>query len=61
MIDKLSRYEPEDIEGKIYAVRGQRVIMDSDLAALYGTPTFRFNEAVKRNQKRFSLMILCFN
>ena len=27
--------------------------MDRDLAALYGIPTFRFNEAVKRNQKRF--------
>jgi hypothetical protein len=48
MKDKLSRYEPEDIEGKIYTVRGQRVIMDRDLAALYGIPTFRFNEAVKR-------------
>ena len=53
MKDKLSKYEPEDIEGKIYTVRGQRVIMDRDLAALYGIPTFRFNEAVKRNQKRF--------
>ena len=53
MKDKLSKYEPEDNEGKIYTVRGQRVIMDRDLAALYGIPTFRFNEAVKRNQKRF--------
>ena len=53
MKDKLSRYEPEDIEGKIYTVRGQRVIVDRDLAVLYGIPTFRFNEAVKRNQKRF--------
>ena len=53
MKDKLSRYEPEDIEEKIYTVRGKRVIIDRDLAALYGIPTFRFNEAVKRNQKRF--------
>ena len=53
MKDKLSRYEPEDIEGKIYTFRGKRVIIDRDLAALYGIPTFRFNEAVKRNQKRF--------
>jgi hypothetical protein len=44
MKDKLSKYEPEDIEEKIYTVRGKRVIIDRDLAALYGIPTFRFNE-----------------
>ena len=33
--------------------RGERVILDSDLARLYGVPTFRFNEAVKRNLERF--------
>ena len=33
--------------------RGQRVILDSDLAKLYGVPTSRFNEAVKRNRQRF--------
>ena len=38
MKDKLSRYEPEDIEKKIYTVRGQRVILDSDLAEIYGIP-----------------------
>jgi hypothetical protein len=53
MKDKLARYDSEDIGEKICTVRGQRVIMDRDLAALYGIPTFRFNEAVKRNQKRF--------
>ena len=53
MKDKLYRYEPEDIGEKIYTIRGQRLIMDRDLAALYGIPTFRFNEAVKRNKKRF--------
>ena len=37
----------------IYEIRGQRVILDSDLAAIYGIPTFRFNEAVKRNRERF--------
>ena len=31
MKDKPSKYEPEDIEGKIYTVRGQRVIVDRDL------------------------------
>jgi hypothetical protein len=34
-------------------VRGKRVILDSDLAALYGVSTKRFNEAVKRNLERF--------
>src|SRR5439155_602861 len=34
-------------------VRRQRVVLDSDLAALYGVPTKRLNEAVKRNAGRF--------
>ena len=37
----------------IHPIRGQKVILDSDLARLYGIPTFRLNEAVKRNKKRF--------
>lgn len=37
----------------ILTFRGQKVILDRDLAAIYGVPTFRFNEAVKRNRKRF--------
>jgi hypothetical protein len=41
------------IDNMILTVRGQKVILDRDLAALYGVPTFRFNEAVKRNRKRF--------
>ena len=43
----------EVIEQKIYLIRGQKVIIDSDLASLYGVPTHRLNEAVKRNKKRF--------
>ena len=43
----------ELIENKIYLIRGQKVMLDRDLAQLYGVPTFRFNEAVKRNLKRF--------
>ncbi len=42
-----------DVTNLILAVRGQRVILDADLAKLYGVPTFRFNEAVKRNRHRF--------
>lgn len=45
--------EAQNIPAMIRWVRGQQVILDSDLAALYGVPTFRFNEAVKRNRKRF--------
>jgi len=42
-----------DVDGIIRTVRKQRVILDTDLAALYGVQTFRFNEAVKRNISRF--------
>lgn len=45
--------ELAEIERRIYSIRGVRVILDADLAALYGIPTFRFNEAVKRNRHRF--------
>ncbi len=41
------------IEPLIHIVRGQRVILDSDLAGLYGVSTGRFNEQVKRNLLRF--------
>ena len=37
----------------IHSIRRQRVMLDSDLARLYGVPTFRLNEAVKRNAARF--------
>ena len=43
----------EGIEEKIYVIRGQRVMLDSDLAALYGVPTSRLNEQLKRNAGRF--------
>jgi hypothetical protein len=42
-----------DVDGIIRTVRKQRVILDTDLAKLYGVQTFRFNEAVKRNRSRF--------
>ncbi len=38
---------------RIRTIRGCRVIIDSDLAALYGVPTKRLNEQVKRNLRRF--------
>jgi len=41
------------IEDRILMIRGQRVILAAELARIYGVPTFRFNEAVKRNLDRF--------
>ena len=41
------------IESRILEVRVTKVIIDSDLAHLYGVPTKRLNEQVKRNRARF--------
>jgi len=43
----------ENIEKKIYMIRGQKVILDVDLARLYRVRTWRLNEQVKRNKRRF--------
>ena len=43
------------IEPCILLVRGQRVMLDADLAELYGTTTKAINQAVKRNQERFPI------
>ena len=42
-----------DIESKIYVIRNQQVMLDRDLAELYGVETKALNQAVKRNKKRF--------
>ena len=41
------------IEHQIMVIRGQKVMVDADLAELYGVETKRFNEAIKRNAARF--------
>jgi hypothetical protein len=41
------------IKERIYLIRGQKVMIDFDLAELYGVPTSRLNEQVRRNRKRF--------
>ncbi len=41
------------LEDLIHEVREQKVILDADLARIYGVPTYRFNEAFKRNRHRF--------
>ena len=43
----------ETIAGHILLIRGQKVMIDADLAALYGVPTKALNQAVKRNAERF--------
>jgi hypothetical protein len=51
---RLRRLIPrERIEGRILLVRGEKVMLDSDLAKLYGVPTRRLNEQVRRNKDRF--------
>ena len=53
MTEKTERYEAQAIEHMIMTVRGQKVILDADLARIYGVPTKRLNEQVRRNTDRF--------
>ncbi len=43
------------IQSKIYEIRGQKVMLDRDLAELYGVETRTLNQAVKRNKERFPI------
>jgi len=52
-MSKLLPSKLEEISSLIRTIRGQKVILDSDLARIFGVQTFRFNEAVKRNRERF--------
>jgi hypothetical protein len=51
-VDK-AKGENESVERMIHEVRGRKVMIDADLAALYGVTTKRLNEQVKRNRERF--------
>ena len=53
MIPRRPAVSVEQIERQIHAIGGQKVMLDSDLAALYGISTKRLNEQVKRNRRRF--------
>ena len=46
-------FKREPLEPLIITVRGHRVVLDADLARLYGVTTMRFNEAFRRNRRRF--------
>jgi hypothetical protein len=47
------RLANDDIQNMVHVVRGQRVLLDFDLARLYGVTTKRLNEQVARNSERF--------
>jgi hypothetical protein len=53
MNGKPIRHNVEQLESLIFTIRGQRVIFDADLAHIYGVPTKRLNEQVRRNAERF--------
>lgn len=50
---KLSVIKNENIANQIHFIRGEKVMLDSDLAALYGVETKVLKQAIKRNNKRF--------
>jgi len=53
MKDEHASVSPELIERKIHVIRGQKILLDHDLAQLYGVSTKILNQAVKRNAERF--------
>lgn len=53
MVTKDSLSKIITLENRILTIRGQKVIIDADLAELYGTTTKRLNEQVRRNSERF--------
>ncbi len=55
MSNKTINLSPSQIGQRILLIRGQKVIIDADLATLYGVTTKRLNEQVKRNRERFPL------
>jgi hypothetical protein len=52
-MSKPSKIAFPPVERQIHLIRGQKVMLDSDLAALYEVPTRVLNQAVRRNLERF--------
>jgi len=52
-MDKITTIDVQNISDKIYLIRGKQVMIDGDLAELYGVETKRINEAVKNNPNKF--------
>lgn len=55
MKDSLIKIPVERIEEKIYVIRDERVMLDQDLARVYGVTTARLNQQVRRNLERFPI------
>lgn len=55
MTESLVRLPEERIQQTIFVIRGERVMLDRDLAALYGVPTKALKQAVRRNLSRFPI------
>jgi phage regulator Rha-like protein len=53
MIQDITMIPDEVILNKIYIIRGQKVMLDNEIAKMYGVETRRLNEQVKRNIERF--------
>ena len=53
MTESPARYDADGVRDRIFTVRGEKVILDQDLAAVYGVETKALNRAVKRNAHRF--------
>ena len=53
MSETPAQYDADTVRQRIFTIRGQKVILDTDLAGLYGVPTKALNQAVKRNRNRF--------
>ena len=53
MENEISILEENSIRSKIHVIRGQQVMLDFDLAQIYGYETKRFNEQIKNNRERF--------
>lgn len=53
MPNEIMIHSEEDLRSKIYTIRGQQIMLDTDLAQIYGYSTKAFNQQVKNNIKRF--------
>lgn len=53
--------DDKTIQEKIYLIRGQKVMLDADLAEIYGYETKNFNRQVKTILRSLKAKILCFN
>ncbi|WP_285056673.1 ORF6N domain-containing protein [Pedobacter ginsengisoli] len=53
MTDIKKTFEIDDMQSRIFNIRGKQVMMDRDLAELYGVETKALNQAVRRNPEKF--------